>query len=375
MVYKKVLLFLREDGNDLQNALAGWTKQQTDPIVFIGGQHIGGSDSKYFACTSWGVVSRLCWTANNPTIMALREAQLLWPDVPIVALFPWLWKRSGDATALGWRRRVLLAEVRRSPDLIKSFRHTRALEPALEPALLLQGKLEKLPPLNLDGGHDPSSHKTLLSPPSSPPKGPRELTTCLGPSRQAADFSSARNCTFGPPLGSKSWKSDIISVAEPGEMAEGFLQTVAANMRIGATGKARKKRGSQLPKFSSLSSLVASCPRFMIVGGLPRFMGRHTQVLPDGQEVGSYLFRRTLRWMVGGWRNRIVICTGRYGPPAALVKAFLDSGAKAVITPSADPPEPSSPEMVLMVEAALEHALEAHVKQQYQYRCHLTQFF
>ncbi|KAL3698724.1 hypothetical protein R1sor_012800 [Riccia sorocarpa] len=172
-----------------------------------------------------------------------------------------------------------------------------------------------------------------------------------------------------------SWKSDIISVAEPGEMAEGFLQTVAANMRIGATGKARKKRGSQLPKFSSLSSLVASCPRFMIVGGLPRFMGRHTQVLPDGQEVGSHLFRRTLRWMVGGWRNRIVICTGRYGPPAALVKAFLDSGAKAVITPSADPPEPSSPAMVLMVEAALEHALEAHVKQQYQYRCHLTQFF
>ncbi|KAG6554512.1 hypothetical protein Mapa_003891 [Marchantia paleacea] len=417
-------------------------------------------------------------------------------------------KGSGDATGLGWRRRVLLAEVRRSPDLLKPFRHTRALEaycdrynikldhlitvptstiastttgptppyaspsftgsfptsPLLfspDPALLLQAKLENLPPLNLDGGHGPSSHKIPHSPPLSPPRGPRELTgpvlalhEKLRSSPQLGIVHLALHSDLSGLI--MSWKSDIVSVAEPGEMAEGFLQTVVANMRIGVTSKARKKRSSHLPKFSSLSSLVAACPRFMIGGALHRFMGRHTQVLPDGQEVGSYLFRRTLpashlvpddvRWMVGGWRDRIVICTGRYGPPAALVKAFLDSGAKAVIVPAVDPlemhrnfcdgkvgdnegvdnddgrfviededdeeeAEPSSPgsdwedsdfdkmdsnfesqereekDLASFVgtlydalfrdglgaEAALQHALEAHVKQQY--RCHLPHVY
>ncbi|KAL3699297.1 hypothetical protein R1sor_017319 [Riccia sorocarpa] len=231
-------------------------------------------------------------------------------------------------------------------------------------------------------------------------------------------------------------------------------------MHIGATGKARKKRGSQLPKFSSLSSLVASCPRFMIVGGLHRFMGRHKQVLPDGQEVGSYLFRRTLlashlllddvRWMVGGWQDRIVICTGRYGPPAVslskvtvVLSVSVAFGLNALygrlkfegLSEVADPWNPSNTENFIRytrdraypviaweletepscpgsdwedsdldkldssfesqereekasfistlydalfrdgtkTEAALEHALEAHVKQQY--RCYLPRFF
>ena len=53
------------------------------------------------------------------------------------------------------------------------------------------------------------------------------------------------------------------------------------------------------------------------------------------------MFRRTLaavhltaedvRWMVGAWRERLVVCTGRQGPPAAVVKAFVDAGAKAII--------------------------------------------
>lgn len=42
-------------------------------------------------------------------------------------------------------------------------------------------------------------------------------------------------------------------------------------------------------------------------------------------------------WQVGAWRDRIVICTGRYGPHAALVKAFLDGGAKAIIAPTLEP--------------------------------------
>jgi len=42
---------------------------------------------------------------------------------------------------------------------------------------------------------------------------------------------------------------------------------------------------------------------------------------------------------VGAWRDRIVICTGRYGLVKPLIKAFLDSGAKAVICPSSEPPQ------------------------------------
>jgi hypothetical protein len=40
---------------------------------------------------------------------------------------------------------------------------------------------------------------------------------------------------------------------------------------------------------------------------------------------------------VGAWRDRIVICTGKYGPNIPLVKAFLDGGAKAVIAPTLEP--------------------------------------
>ncbi len=42
---------------------------------------------------------------------------------------------------------------------------------------------------------------------------------------------------------------------------------------------------------------------------------------------------------VGAWRDRLIICTGRQGPPAAAVKAFLDAGAKAVIVSSIEPAE------------------------------------
>lgn len=42
---------------------------------------------------------------------------------------------------------------------------------------------------------------------------------------------------------------------------------------------------------------------------------------------------------VGCWRERIIIFTGIYGPTGAMVKAYLDSGAKAVICPSSEPEE------------------------------------
>lgn len=38
------------------------------------------------------------------------------------------------------------------------------------------------------------------------------------------------------------------------------------------------------------------------------------------------------------WRDRVVICSGLYSPPTALVTAILDCGAKVVICPAKEPP-------------------------------------
>ncbi|CAH1423320.1 unnamed protein product [Lactuca virosa] len=43
--YKLLELDEESDGSEIQSALAEWTKQTTVPNVFIGGQHIGGSDA------------------------------------------------------------------------------------------------------------------------------------------------------------------------------------------------------------------------------------------------------------------------------------------------------------------------------------------
>jgi hypothetical protein len=42
---------------------------------------------------------------------------------------------------------------------------------------------------------------------------------------------------------------------------------------------------------------------------------------------------------VGAWRERIIVCSGRYGLTHGLIKAFMDAGAKAVISSSIDPPD------------------------------------
>ncbi|KAI3499437.1 hypothetical protein L1887_35237 [Cichorium endivia] len=43
--YKLFELDEESDGSEIQSALAEWTGQTTVPNVFIGGQHIGGSDA------------------------------------------------------------------------------------------------------------------------------------------------------------------------------------------------------------------------------------------------------------------------------------------------------------------------------------------
>ncbi|KAL2641397.1 hypothetical protein R1flu_008984 [Riccia fluitans] len=43
--FTPIELDLEDDGDEIQSALAEWTKQRTVPNVFIGGQHVGGSDA------------------------------------------------------------------------------------------------------------------------------------------------------------------------------------------------------------------------------------------------------------------------------------------------------------------------------------------
>ncbi|KAL1812296.1 hypothetical protein DCAR_0624504 [Daucus carota subsp. sativus] len=47
VTYKLLELDVESDGSEIQAALAEWTKQRTVPNVFIGGKHIGGSDSVF----------------------------------------------------------------------------------------------------------------------------------------------------------------------------------------------------------------------------------------------------------------------------------------------------------------------------------------
>ncbi|CAI5466949.1 unnamed protein product [Closterium sp. Yama58-4] len=117
----------------------------------------------------------------------------------------------------------------------------------------------------------------------------------------------------------------------------------------GAGGGGRGGRGAGEKAPASLWELVHVASCFVVDGVLHRFMGCHTQILPGGMEVSTYLFSCTapaihlteadIRWMASSWRDRIIVCTGQQGPPSALIDAFLDTGAKAVIAP---PPAGSS---------------------------------
>lgn len=301
-----------------------------------------------------------------------------------------------DIPSLGWRRNILLVEASNSPDSGRVVHHVRSLEtfcaqngirlsglngipgsskavaattfptPHTSPLFtgsfpsspLLHspdvgaqrvGRIDLVPPLSLDGFQ---SVKTASSQPDSP-SGPREL--CL-PVRLLHD-----KLHHSPQVGIVhlalhidstglvlSWQNDVFVVAEPGELADKFLQSVKLSFLSIKRGR-RRKDASLLSNISTISALVAFRPCFQIGGIVHRYIGRQTQVMEDNQEIGAYMFRRTVpsthltpedvRWMVGAWRDRIVICTGTYGPTPALIKAFLDSGAKAVISPSAEPPE------------------------------------
>ncbi|OMO64868.1 Armadillo [Corchorus olitorius] len=180
------------------------------------------------------------------------------------------------------------------------------------------GRIDMVPPLSLDGLQ---SGKTAASPPKSPP-APRQL----------------------------SLPNDVFVVAEPGELADKFLQSVKLSM-LSVMRSQRRKGASNFANISTIADLIRCRPYFQVGNVVHKYIGRQTQVMEDDQEIGAYMFRRTVpslhmtpddvRWMVGAWRDRIIICTGSYGPTANLIKAFLDSGAKAVVCPTAEPQEVS----------------------------------
>ncbi|KAM0874101.1 hypothetical protein ACQ4PT_037596 [Festuca glaucescens] len=292
---------------------------------------------------------------------------------------------------LGWRRLVLLVEASFNPDFGKKINHTRSLEafcsqngirltlmnstsgfgkpttalptPITSPLftgsfpsspLLYSpdgtqrlGRIDQVPLLSLDG-----HPTTKSSPPTSPVKSwqpsghVRSLYDKLQNMPQVGVIHLAlQNDSTGSIL---SWQNDVFVVAEPGELADKFLQCVKASLSTMLHGSKRKGAYS-VSKISCLSELVAEWPSFEIGGIHHRYIGRQTQVMEDNQEIGAYMFRRTVpafhmspedvRWMVGAWRERIIVCSGKYGLAHGLVKAFVDSGAKAVISSSIEPPD------------------------------------
>ncbi|XP_048595757.1 phospholipase A I isoform X2 [Brassica napus] len=304
--------------------------------------------------------------------------------------------RRESSPSLGWRRNVLLVEAQHSPDSGRVKHHARALEsfcssngiklsslhatpggPKPSPGTafptpfnspLISGSLptspllftpdhgpqkfnriDMVPPLSLDGGH---AGKTILSPPSSPPPK-RQLYLPLRQMHEKLQnlpqvgiiHLALQNDSNGSIL---SWQNDVFVVAEPGDLADKFLQSVKFSI-LSVMQSNRRKAASILSNICSISDLVRIKKCFQVGNIIHRYIGRQTQVMEDDQEIAAFMFRRTvpsthltpddIRWMVGAWRDRIILYSGTFGPTQAVVKAFLDSGAKAVIGPSTEPQE------------------------------------
>ncbi|XAR53777.1 Phospholipase A(1) [Bertholletia excelsa] len=282
-----------------------------------------------------------------------------------------------SSPSLGWRRNVLLVEACHSFHSGRICFHARSLETfcsqngiRLSPMNVMSENLRATPgtlfsnpfasapvtgsfpssppsPLRSDGFQ---TAETAFSPPRSPP-GWKNLSLpaqslhedLQNKPRVGIVHLALQNDTSGSIL---SWQSDVFVVAEPGELADKFVQSVKYNLLSMMRGR---KHISAITNISTVAELVACRPYFQIGCIAHRYIGHHTQVMEDDQEIRAYMFRRTVpsvhltpndvRTMAGAWRERIIICTGTYGPTPALIKAFIDSGAKAVICPSTEPEE------------------------------------
>ncbi|XP_071687897.1 phospholipase A I-like [Rutidosis leptorrhynchoides] len=295
-----------------------------------------------------------------------------------------------NGPSLGWRRNVLLVKASNSPDSQKSCNHIQSLETFCSKnginIFLVEVSSETHKPVPetsfpspftsplfkesfTSGPYNIRPHKMRRNNslphlslknyvaksffPLESPIAPRQLSMpvqlLLDKLRNSPQVGVAHLALENDSNGSiLSWQNDIFVVAEPGELAEKFLQSVKHSFQSMLRG-GRRKYMSDISNISTLADLVACRPCFQIGVVVHHFIGRQTQVNQDDQEIGAYMFRRTIpsmhlapadvRWMVGAWRDRIIIYTCLYGPIPALIKAFLDSGAKAVICPSKEPQE------------------------------------
>ncbi|QHO21202.1 Phospholipase A I [Arachis hypogaea] len=212
-----------------------------------------------------------------------------------------------SSPTLGWRRNVLLLKLHtvQIPETLKKVPSPTNLSPYASPVFPSSprryspdsqriGRIDLVPALSLDS--------QLGKPTTSPPVLLEDLDCYL-----------------------HLWHNDVFVVAEPGELATKFVESVKLSL-LSTMRNHRRKGAALLANIATVSDLVVE----------------------DDREISSYMFRRTVpsmqlsandvRWMVGAWRDRIIICTGTYGPTPALVKAFMDGGAKAVVCPSNEPP-------------------------------------
>ncbi|XP_024455612.2 phospholipase A I isoform X2 [Populus trichocarpa] len=245
-----------------------------------------------------------------------------------------------SSPSLGWRRMVLLVEALHSPDSGRVVHHARALEsfctrnairlslmhatsgiartvptgtfpsPFASPLitgsfpsspLLFSpdfgsqriGRIDMVPPLSLDGAQ---SGKTALSPPMSPKHRRlslpvRSLHEKLQNSPQVGLVHLAlQNDSSGSIL---SWQNDVFVVAEPGDLADKFLQSVKFSL-LSMNRSRHRKIASLLANISTVADLVHCKPYFQVGNVIHRYIGRQTQVMEDDQEIGAYMFRRTV---------------------------------------------------------------------------------
>lgn len=258
-----------------------------------------------------------------------------------------------NSAFLGWRRGVLLVEASNSPDSGRVFHHARALEtfctsngirlslangasttikaapgsalptPFTSPLFTgsfsstplmyspdlgphRAGRIDLVPPLNLDGLH---SAKSAASPPESPHKRRQLAVAVLSLHEQIQNLPQVgvvhlalQNDTRGSILWYilthpsffilwshmvayilkffflYSWQNDVFVVAEPGELAEKFLQSVKYSLLSMMKGRKRNYR-SVITNISTVAELVSCRPYFQIGGVVHRYIGRQTQVL------------------------------------------------------------------------------------------------
>lgn len=74
-----------------------------------------------------------------------------------------------------------------------------------------------------------------------------------------------------------SWQNDVFVVAEPGEHADKFLQSVKSSL-LPVMRSNRRKGASVLSNISTIADLIHFRPYFQVGNVVHRYIGRQTQV-------------------------------------------------------------------------------------------------